>query len=146
MARILGVLTALMLLANAGTHAQTTASPTDAALIANERALYDAVAKADRTAFVSLVLPEGMWATKQGFVPIKLLADGLGAFALTKWEIVNPRVTWLGSDSALVMYVWQGSGTFQNQALSPATLALTVWTRRDGKWVAAHHQETDLTK
>lgn len=144
MNKILGVLTAL-LLASAGTHAQTTAIA-DATLIANERALYEAVAKGDRAAFVALALPEGMWATKQGFVPAKLLADGLNAYALTKWDIVNPRVMWLGSDSALVMYAWQGSGTFQNQALSPSTLAVTVWTRRDGKWFAAHHQETDLTK
>jgi hypothetical protein len=146
MVKILGVLTAMML-AGPGTHAQTTVSPTtDATLIAKERALYQAVAKGDRTAFVSLALPDGIWATKQGFVPAKLLADGLDAYALAKWDIVNPRVTWLGSDSALVTYVWQGSGTFQNQALFPTTLALTVWTRRDGKWVAAHHQETDLTK
>jgi hypothetical protein len=145
MAKTLGVLIA-MLLAAAGIHAQTTASVPDTTLIANERALYDAVGKADRTAFLSLVLPEAVWTTKQGFVPAKLLADRLDAYALTKWEIVNPRVTWLGSDSALVIYAWQGSGTFQKQALAQTTLASTVWTKRDGKWVAAHHQETDLTK
>ena len=145
MKTVLGVLTA-MLLASAASHAQTPASNTDATLIANERALYAAVAKADRTAFLSLVLPEGVWTTKQGFVPVKLLADGLDAYALTKWDIVNPRVTWLAGDAAVVIYAWQGSGTFQNQPLSPTTLAMTVWTKRDGKWVAAHHQETDLTK
>jgi shikimate 5-dehydrogenase len=88
MPKILGVLAAMLLTAP-GMHAQTTASAADAALIANERALYDAVAKADRTAFLSLVHPEGVWATKQGFVPTNLLADGLDAFALTKWDIAK---------------------------------------------------------
>jgi hypothetical protein len=35
----------------------------------------DAVGKGDRTAFLSLVLPEAVWTTKQGFVAAKLLAD-----------------------------------------------------------------------
>ena len=58
-------------------------------LIANERALQAAVAKTDKSAFVSLVLPEGTWTTRQGFVPMNLLADGLLGFDVTKWEIVN---------------------------------------------------------
>lgn len=146
MAKILGQLTAMLAVAVASLNGQTPSSASDIALITNERALYDAVGKGDRTAFLSLVLPEAVWATKQGFVPAKLLADGLDGYALTKWEIINPRVTWLTSDSAVVIYAWQGSGTFQNQALAPTTLASTVWTKRDGKWVAAHHQESELSK
>lgn len=146
MAKILGPLTAVLVVAVGTLQAQTIASALDTAIIATERALYDAVAKGDRTAFVALVHPEAVWATKQGFVPAKLLADGLDGYALTKWEIVNPRVTWLGSESAVVLYAWQGSGTFQNQPLATTTLASTVWTKLDGKWVAAHHQETDLVK
>jgi len=48
---------------------------TQALLIANERALYSAVAKADRTSFQSLVVPEGVWTTKPGFIPMRLLVD-----------------------------------------------------------------------
>jgi hypothetical protein len=120
---------------------------TEAMLIANERALYDAVAKGDRTAFVSLaLLPEGIWTFKSGFIPMERLADGLEVLKLSKWELVNPRVTWLGDDSAVVLYVWTGTGTFDDQPLASATLASTSWTRRGGKWLAAHHQETDLVK
>jgi hypothetical protein len=118
----------------------------DEMLIANERALYDAVAKADKPSFQSLVLSEGVWTTKPGFVPMNLLVDGLENFTLTKWDIVNPHVTWLDQDSAIVLYTWTGAGAFQNQPLAPTTLASTVWTKRNGKWVAVHHQETDLMK
>jgi hypothetical protein len=34
--------------------------------------------------------------------------------------------------------------TFHNQPLASTTLASTVWTKRNGKQVAVHHQETDL--
>ena len=99
-----------------------------------------------KTSFLSLVLPEGVWTSKHGFTPMNLLADGLDGFQLTKWDIVNPRVTRLDEDSAIVVYVWSGAGTFHDQPLAGTTLASTVWTRRNGKWLAAHHQQTDLVK
>jgi hypothetical protein len=116
----------------------------DQILIANERALYEAVAGGNKAAFLALAASEGVWTTRHGFVPMNLLADGLGGFKLSKWDIVNPRVTRTGEDSAVVLYVWRGAGTFGDEPLAPTTLAATVWTRRSGKWLAIHHQETDL--
>jgi hypothetical protein len=151
MNRLIGVLPAL-LLALAVTHAQAQpaakpkSEPDEKLLLAGERAVHEAVAKADKASFVSLVLPDGVWASPntQGFVPLKLLADGLDGFKLSKWDIVNPHVTWLTDDSAVVLYAWKGSGTFGDQPITPTTLASTTWTRRNGKWLAAHHQETEL--
>ena len=144
---------AVILLAMGVTDAQekSGAKPTatgtiETTLIANERALQEAVAKGDRAAFQSLVLPEGVWTSKSGFIPMNLLLDGLDSFNVTKWDIVNPRVTLLGEGSAIVRSAWTGTGTFQNQPLASTTLASTVWTERNGKWLAAHHQETDLMK
>lgn len=148
MRKMIAMLTAILLaIAVADAQDKSAAKPNDAAdkmLIANERALQDAVATSDRASFLSLVLPEGVWTTRQGFVPMKLLVDGLDSFKVTKWDIVNPHVTWLDEDSAVVLYAWTGVGTFADQPLAPTTLASTVWTRRTGKWVAVHHQQTDL--
>lgn len=77
---------------------------------------------------------------------MNLLVDGLDSFKLTKWDIVNPRVTWLDKDSAILLYTWTGTGTFGNQPGASRTLASTVWTKRNGKWLAVHHQETDLMR
>ena len=77
---------------------------------------------------------------------MNLLADGLLGFDVTKWEIINPHVTPLTADSAVVTYVWSGTGTLHGQPLPATTLASTAWTRRDGKWRAAHHQQTELVK
>jgi hypothetical protein len=114
-------------------------------LIANERALLDAVGKADRSAFESLVLlSDGFWTTKNGFVLMRQLAEGLEVFKLTKWEIGNPRVTWLSEGSAIVNYTWTGTGTLFDQPMPPMQSAVTVWTRRNGKWVAVSHQQTEV--
>ena len=91
MTKTSGMLSAI-LLALAVTDAQEKSgakSMEETMLIANERALLDAVAKADKASFLSLVLlPEGVWTTTQGFVPMNLLVDGLDSFKLTKWDIV----------------------------------------------------------
>ena len=113
-------------------------------LIQNERALYDAIAKADKGAFQALVLPEGIWTTPSSFVPMGPLADGLRSFDLPKWGIENPRVVWTDGSSALLLYVRSGGGSFDHHAFAPMTLASTLWTKRSGKWVAVHHQESDL--
>jgi hypothetical protein len=55
-------------------------------------------------------------------------------------------VIWLVDGSAVVYYVWTGTGTFGDQPLAPTALSSTVWMRRDGKWLAAYYQETDLVK
>jgi hypothetical protein len=150
MRKITGILPAIVL-AVAVTAAQESYpaqsnDTTEEMLIKNERALHEAVAKADKASFRSLVLPDGVWTTREGFVPMALLVDGLEVFQLTKWDIINPRVTRLGDETAIVMYVWTGTGTFHSQPLTSTMLASTVWTRRNGKWVAVHHQQTDLVK
>lgn len=147
MRKVAGILAAVALML-AVTHAQEKPGPKpdDKLLIAYERALLDAIAKADKASYQSLILPEGAWTMKSGFVPMKLLADGLDSFQLAKWDIVNPRVVWLSDDSALLTYAWTGNGTFGGQPLTPTTLASTIWVKRGGKWLAVHHQETDLNK
>jgi hypothetical protein len=124
-------------------------SATENQLIAHERALQAAVAKGDKSSFESLVLlNDGDWttSTSDGFIPIKLVADGLEHFRLTKWDIINPRVTWLDPDSAIVLSAWTASGTFWDRPVSPLAVATTVWTKRNGKWLAVTHQETEVTR
>jgi len=113
-------------------------------LIGNERALQTAVAQKDKPAFVALVLPDGAWTTRQGFVEMSTLADGLAGLEAATFEIVNPAVIRLTDDSALVLYVWSGTSTVQGKPSRMMTLASTAWTKREGKWRAVHHQRTEF--
>lgn len=150
MMKTLGIMPAILLvLAVTDQPQQPAAKPPDAiqeTLLAHERALHAAVAKADKGAFTSLVLPEGVWGNGRGFIPLNLLVNGLDGFQVPKWDIVNPHVTRLDENSAIVLYSWIETGTSQDRPLPPATIASTVWTRRNGKWLAALHQETALTR
>ena len=115
-------------------------------IVAREQALYEAVAKQDKTSFQSLTVPDGTWTTSSGFVEMRLLVGDLGAFRISQFAIVNPHVKQLDDESALVVYVRTAEGTFGEQRFAPAALASTVWVKRDGSWRAIHHQETDLVK
>jgi Domain of unknown function (DUF4440) len=143
---ISAVLTTLAVAQAQNNPAAKPASPLETTLVANERALYDAVVKGDKAAFQSLVVADGVWAHKTGFLPMNLMADGLAYFTVTTWDIVNPHVTPIDDSAAIVMYSLAGAGTVMGQPVAPYILASTVWVRRDGKWRAVHHQETDLTK
>jgi hypothetical protein len=81
---------------------------------------------------------------KDGFLLMRLLAPTLEVFKLTKWDMVNPHVTSLSEDSAIVNYVWTGAGTQLDQPMAPVQSAVTVWTRRNGKWLAVSHQQTEM--
>ena len=147
MMKIVAVMPVILLTLGATDQSQQAAKPPDAleaTLLANERALHAAVEKADKAAFSSLVLSEGIWGNSTGFIPLNLLVNGLDGFPVPKWDIVNPRVTRLDENSAIVNYSWIGTGTLQDRPLPPATIASTVWTRRTGKWLAALHQETPV--
>lgn len=113
-------------------------------LVANERSLYETVRRGDKASFQSLVLPEGNWTTASGFVPLGLLADGLEHVQLPNWSVENLRVTWTDGDSALLLYVRKGGGNASGEQSPQMMLASTLWTKRDGKWLAVHHQETAL--
>jgi hypothetical protein len=150
MSNTVAILAAIVLaLAVTDQPQKPTAKPPDAleaTLLANERALHAAVEKADKAAFSSLVLSEGIWANSTGFIPLNLLVNGLDGFPVPKWDIVNPHVTRLDENSAIVNYSWIETGTVQDRPLPPATIASTVWTRRNGKWLVAHHQETEMVR
>jgi uncharacterized protein (TIGR02246 family) len=118
----------------------------DRTLIANERALQAAVAQKDKPAFVALVLPDGAWTTRRGFVEMNTMADGLAGLDTATFEIINPAVIRLSDDAALVLYVWSGTSTVQGKPSRTSTLASTAWTKRDGKWRAVHHQQTELVE
>jgi hypothetical protein len=64
---------------------------------------------------------------------------------ITFSHLMNPQVLWVNDKTAVVAYTWMGSGTFKGQPIPDQTFASTVWTDRNGKWVAVFHQETPVT-
>jgi hypothetical protein len=151
MSKFLGVVAATLIgLAVAQAQERpATLDPGEKALQQCERALYDAVAKNDKVAFQGLVLPEGTWASPTGFIPMGMLADSLDVYRLpSAFGGQNLRVVWTDAnkDSALVLYGRTGGGSFGHGFIAETVLVATAWTKRNGKWFAVHHHESDVAK
>jgi len=112
------------------------------ALIANENKINEAVAKHDLKTFNDLVAADAVSADMAGFMRVADFTKTFDQMKVSTWHIMNPQVVWIDDKSAIVGYTWMGKGTYMNQPIPETIYASTVWTERNGKWVAVFHQET----
>jgi hypothetical protein len=116
-------------------------------LIANERAVNQAVAKGDLATFKQHVAAEG-W-SMDGMSGRMSVADFVKLFPqMTKdmkiesWDISDFKTVWVDANCAVLTYKWTGKGMYQGQPIPSPTWSSTVWTKRNGKWTAVFHQES----
>jgi hypothetical protein len=136
----------LALAVAAPSFAQTADKATIAkALIANENKVNEAVAKGDLNTFNSLVAPEAVTGDgMSGFMKAADFGKTLNQLKITSWHMMSPQVVWIDDKSAVVAYTWMGTGTYMGKPVPDQVLASSVWTERNGKWVAVFHQESTL--
>jgi hypothetical protein len=115
---------------------------TEKALIANENKVSEAVAKHDLKTFNDLVAADGLSADMGGFMKVADFTKTFDQVKISAWHIMDTKVMWIDDKSAIVTYTWMGKGTYMNQPLPETAYASTVWTERNGKWIAVFHQET----
>jgi hypothetical protein len=113
-------------------------------LIANENKISEAVAKHDVKTFTDLVASDAMSADQGGFMKATDFVKSMDQMKITSQHMMDMQVSWVDDKTAIVRYTWMGSGTFMGQPFPPSTYASTVWTERNGKWVAVFHQETPV--
>ena len=120
----------------------TSKAATEKALIANETKVNEAVAKRDVKTFNQLVAPDAVSADMGGFMKASEFAKSFDKVKVESWHLMDTKVMWIDDKSAIVTYTWMGKGTYMNQPMPETAYASTVWTDRNGKWVAVFHQET----
>jgi len=111
-------------------------------LIANENKINDAVMKHDAASFTALVAADAVSADMGGIMKVSDFVKSMDQVKIQSYQILNPQVMWVDDKSAVVVYTWKGKGTWMNEPVPETTYASTVWTERNGKWVAVFHQET----
>ena len=117
------------------------------ALIANERAVNEAVAKGNLAGFKQYVAADG-WAIdpSMGRASIADFVKGFDAMVkdtkMESWDISDSKVQWVDANTAVHTYKWTGKGTYKGQPIPSPTWASTVWTKKNGKWSAVFHQES----
>jgi hypothetical protein len=116
-------------------------------IIANERAVNEAVVKGNLAGFKEHVATDG-WAidSMTGRSPVSDFVKQFDTMTkemkVSSWDISESKVQWVDANTAVHSYKWTGTGTYQGQPVPSPVWASTVWTKKGGKWTAVFHQES----
>jgi hypothetical protein len=147
MMKLIPMLMVGVLMAGGVTAVRAQDAAAEKAIIANERAINDAVAKGNLAGFTQYVATDG-WAIDpaSGRGPIADFVKGFDAMVkdtkMSSWDISDDKVQWVDANTAVHTYKWTGNGTYKGQRIPSPTWASTVWTKKSGKWTAVFHHES----
>lgn len=112
-------------------------------IVANENKVVDAISKQDKAGFTALMGPGSIAGGDTGFITMAEFVPMMDQIKLTNAKISDSKFVWAGSSTVVHYFVETGVGSFQGQPMSSLkTYSSTVWTKKDGNWVAVFHQET----
>lgn len=107
--------------------------------IASEKAIWETLKAKDYDGFASFLAPEAIEVEPAGVYDKAGSTKLVSQFDFSKVELTDFRSVPFDKDTELVTYQVKMPGP------GPAELHSTIWTRRDGKWLAIFHQGTPLT-
>jgi hypothetical protein len=116
----------------------------EADLMKMEKAAWDAFGKGDGKFFQSLLTEDAVVVGDAGFQSkadsVKMI--GTKPCDIKSFNFTNFKVTMLNPSTALVTYSGTQEGTCGGQPVPAKTNASSIYVKRNGKWMAAFHQET----
>ena len=127
----------------AASAAPSTASSN--AVVAQEQAVLDALARSDTIAFNQALGRDFVYVDQNGAMRWSLSKTssmlrecGLG----TGWTLDHPMTTEVGQDLVVLTYSSSGKQECNGQRSPSPVNSLSVWQRRGARWVAIAHSET----
>jgi hypothetical protein len=127
--------------------AQSTAdrSTAQAEIDAGEKTIIGAILKNDPKTFHANVLPDSYAFGDAGPIKVgdfdKMMAQMATDCKIVKWSVSDSTYYWLNPTTVVHMFKTEVDGTCQGQRV-PTVWASSVWSKKDGKWLGAFHQET----
>jgi hypothetical protein len=120
-------------------------SATDDALIAQEKQVWDAIRNKDFDGFAAMLGDDQIYVSDDGAHDKADTIKGVKELALTDVAISDWKVLNLDKEAAVVTYTLNLKGTAGGKPLPAVPMhASTAWMKRNGKWVALYHQETNV--
>ena len=110
-------------------------------IIANERAINDAVAKGDLKAFHSMIAPDAVVVGPSGPTKVNSPEFDKTLMKVQTWNIDGSQFYWIGEATVVHMFRWTGKAIPGAKPISP-TGAATTWTNKSGKWMPVSPTET----
>ena len=139
-------------------HAQTSATPSPSpspkpgmsraqsqkAIIATERKLWAAWKNKDMKPFHANLTADAVMISNMGVADKKTSLSAMEGEAceVKSYELMDLKVTFLNSSTAILTYKSTQDATCGGEAVPPTVWSSSVYVMRGGRWYAASHQET----
>jgi hypothetical protein len=133
--------------ANKSAASKTTAAPSEADIIAKEKAAWDAFRKKDADAFGKLIAADYIEVTDMGVMDKAATIAGMKDFDLTELTFADWKMLPVDKDAVIITYTATLKGTFKGKDVPPGPYReASAYVNRNGEWVAIYYQETKAEK
>ena len=130
---------------NANTSMSKTAAPSEADIIAKEKATWDMLQKKDFDAFGNLLTSDYIEVNDNGVFDKAGSIAALKDFNLTEATFSDWKMTLIDNDAVILTYQATVKATEKGADVPPGPYrAAAVWVNRDGKWLAFYYQQTPV--
>lgn len=132
--------------ANKTLETRAVAPPSEADMIAKEKAAWDAFKRKDADAFKKALAPEYVGITPNGPGDIAATLTAMKDVEISDLTFADWKVTQIDKDLVLLTYTTTQKGTYKGQAFDGTNRHGAAWTNRNGEWLAIYFQETPVPK
>jgi hypothetical protein len=130
---------------NASTPTTKSAAPSEADMIAKEKAAWDALKKKDYDAFGNMITSDYLEVTDEGVFDKTSILKDIKDFDLTDATESDWKLLPVNNDAAILTYQVTLKGKFKGNDVPPGPYrAAAAWVNRDGKWLALFYQQTAI--
>ncbi|HEX3083461.1 MAG TPA: nuclear transport factor 2 family protein [Pyrinomonadaceae bacterium] len=129
--------------ANKSADMKTSAAPSEADIIAKEKASWDAFRKKDADAFGKLLAADYVEVTDMGVSDKATALAGMKDFDISDVTFADWKMMTIDKDAVIITYTANIKGSYKGKAVPPGPYRETsAYVNRSGEWVAIYYQET----
>jgi hypothetical protein len=128
---------------NANMSTTKTAAPSEADIIAKEKAAWDTLKKKDYDAFGNMLASDYIEVTEQGVFDKPGIVADVKDFNLTDATFSDWKMTLVDNDAVILTYQVTQKASYKGTDVPPGPYrAAAAWVNRDGKWLAFYFQQS----
>ena len=133
--------------ANKTPETKAVAPPSEADMIAKEKAAWDAFKRKDAEAFRKALTPEYIEIHDSGVKDAAGVVADMKDVELSDVTFADWKMTTIDKDLVLLTYTTTQKGTYKGQAFPEGPYRnAAAWANRNGEWMAVYFQETRVSK
>jgi hypothetical protein len=129
--------------ANKSADMKMSTAPSEADIIAKEKATWDAFRKKDADAFGKLIAADYIEVTDMGVSDKATTLAGMKDFDISDVTFADWKMMTIDKDAVIITYTANLKGSYKGKAVPPGPYRETsAYVNRSGEWVAIYYQET----